>query len=838
MRFETASEFVRLEIRPDADRKREILLPVRSVRIDVPALNLYRLGAAEAQKRSAVRVLDRERQPLADTLLFETSHHYLFANGRPAWHGSPRRLMTDTEGGLQISRASQRLLGGSPFPNGAVAVTVQDAVTPGVERLHVSVSDADGQPVPGALVLWNLGAPACGRTDEVGEIDVGVVPAARLTALTEDGRWGQIEVPARPQRALEIRVERHSVEALPTGHLVGPRNSVDSQRLLSFARSRAGLFSIVTFPEGREARGVSLASFLEGGEALTLESKTRIWTLDATVVTTDAQGRSRPVKDAVAMSTYRGWSYSGDDGTLRFDNLKGNSPLAIQAPGFAPVLIDVAPQSDPLRIEMRPGGTGFGTVTDLQGQPVEGALVALHVIEGARPKDLSTTTDAAGNFELGGLARGLSTLKVEARGFAPATVRGIETTDDGDFEIGIVALQPGAELRGVVLDEQGDPLSGVAVHFATSPGLRRLDASYTIYTRRSGGRPLAFHDPKLQTDAKGRFVLQDLLPQETLRLDLTKRGYLPLGVPIELPVEDEVELRLESAATLIGTVTFGNGDPAEGVTIVLQREDGPGAQTGPRGSKTVSTNPAGSYEFPSLAAGTYRLTARALGLAIDIPEEPFSLVAGRTKQVDLTIGDGAAVSGKVYYSDGEPAARVRVRLAGQVGVTGNDGTYKLDGVRTGLQTFRVATWLDVRTEFDVEVLPGTNVIDAEVGGFALTGQVLHADGQGAAGARVNARGAGTIADENGEFRIQGAASGRVPVLASLGDQRASVEVVVPEEANSIVLTLEDHSVGAVQGTILGLDTDEMAQVELAAIGDGFHRGPQPDFEGNFRFKRL
>lgn len=838
LRLETAAKFVRLEVRPAADETREILLPVRHSRVDVPQLSLYRRGAPETTRKSSVRVLDRERQPLAHAELLETSRQALFASGVPAWRRGPRHVTTSAEGMLQLATARRRLLGGSFFPNGAPAVTVQDALGSRTGPLRVRVVDENDRPVSGALALWSLGAPACGRTDERGELEITGVPAAHLIALTSEGGWGRIELPLRSSKPLEIRVKQDEGHDPTTARLIGPRASVDSLRLLPFARTSPALFWTVTAPEGREPQGRSLAGLERSDQALFLESTERTWSLEAAVVTVNAEGEERAIEHAVA-STYRGWSYSGVDGKLRFDNLKGAARLRVDAPGFAAMLVDVTPQSDPLRIAMRPGGTGFGQVTDLQGQPISDALVALQVTDGPGSRDLSTNTDEAGGFEFRGLPNGVVELKVEARGFAPATIRGIEATNDGSFEIGTIALQPGARLRGVVLDERGDPLSGVAVHFATSPGLRRIGFSHTTYAHRDGVRPLAFHDARLETDAEGRFVLEDLLPDESFRLNLSKRGYLPLGVPIDLPVEDEIELRLETAATLLGSVTHDNGDPAERIEIVLQLEDAPDSAPQRRRSRKATTNPEGHYEFPSLAAGTYRLTARAPGLAVEIPEEPLSLSAGRTSRIDLTIGSGATVAGTVFHANRDPASSVRVRMAGQTDVTTTDGRYRLDGVRTGLQTFRATTGLGVQTEFDVEVLPGTNVVDAEFDGFLLTGQVLHADGRGAAGARVvGGRGALATADANGEFTLRGAARGKVRLMAGLGDQRANLEVDVPEQAENIVLTLEDRAAGSIRGTILGLDTDELAEVRLFATGKGYHQGPRPDFDGSFVFERL
>jgi RNA polymerase sigma factor (sigma-70 family) len=182
----------------------------------------------------------------------------------------------------------------------------------------------------------------------------------------------------------------------------------------------------------------------------------------------------------------------------RFEHLS----LTITHPDFAETNITVQPNSTGatnLLITMLPGFFVRGLVQDVSGNSIEGATV--RQVRWNEENEHSKTTDGSGAFEFKSMASGELMLAVQAKGFAPA-VQTLQVTNNIDalqFQLG-----PGQLLRGLITDEQGNPVGNAFIET----------------TRR------AVHKIRWSTnaDANGRFEW-DSAPQEPLLYSVLAEGF-------------------------------------------------------------------------------------------------------------------------------------------------------------------------------------------------------------------------------------------------------------------------------------------------------------------------
>jgi hypothetical protein len=151
-------------------------------------------------------------------------------------------------------------------------------------------------------------------------------------------------------------------------------------------------------------------------------------------------------------------------------------------------------------------GTGAieGIVTRAgSSQPIQGARVA---IWGDKGPDFQTTTDANGHYAFGGIPTGPFNMEVQAEGYLstpdPSTGKTIRfTISDGQLTRHDVTMTSAGALAGRVLDENREPLPGVAVEVLQL----RLN---------SWGRPTWNPVAQVVTNDRGEYRVESLPPDE------------------------------------------------------------------------------------------------------------------------------------------------------------------------------------------------------------------------------------------------------------------------------------------------------------------------------------
>lgn len=358
------------------------------------------------------------------------------------------------------------------------------------------------------------------------------------------------------------------------------------------------------------------------------------------------------------------------------------------------------------------GWTLSGQVRDAEDErPLSSARI--HVANGfLGAHSRSTTTDGGGAFALDGIVDEDPVVYVEADGYVASGPLSVGA-DDPDLD---VRLERGASLEGVVIDDRGEPLRGVAVRAFGSDARRPVDVAAVDQDSlgvtagpvppisSSGTRQLAIAE-QATTDAQGRFALRNLRSGRFTAL-ATQSGYAPSeSETVSLrPGETHRGLRIVMyrGHELRGRVLDARGRGLTGIPVELRLP----SERLPR--MTVSGED-GSFAFRAVR-GEVRLSA----LPYDL--QPVS--------VDVGMDDGDARDVDLVLSS--ELVTLRGRVFDERGDGIEDALVLVTSKGAGLP-IRRSTKTDRDGEFAVPALPDPPYdVSVEHAGYA-TGEVLDVD---------------------------------------------------------------------------------------------------------------
>lgn len=259
-----------------------------------------------------------------------------------------------------------------------------------------------------------------------------------------------------------------------------------------------------------------------------------------------------------------------DTGFFLVEIPEGFYTATAHAPGFRAAERNVAVVAKPEPVEIHfvlevgEKGGAVGTVTD---SATGDALAGVNVQAGTA----AVATDADGSYLLE-LVEGSHVLRFEKPGYF-AQERDV-TVIPGQFSQVDVALTFGfRSLRGVVTDEDGEPVQGVTVRVAAL-GLETV------------------------TDEEGAFALD--VPAGEYIVELAKAGFLTKTVAAVVPHGQVTVLNVQlddNTGRLVGAVTDTDGIPVQGAKVAIAAL---GLET--------ETGEDGRYEFPAVVVGTWRVS--------------------------------------------------------------------------------------------------------------------------------------------------------------------------------------------------------------------------------------
>lgn len=259
----------------------------------------------------------------------------------------------------------------------------------------------------------------------------------------------------------------------------------------------------------------------------------------------------------------------GDDGTTgpdgRFTLSVGTGPVRFTAQhaGFRDHASTPTAPASGVRIVLQRGLQLRGRVLDEAGTPVKGARVmALAPGKGGEDeKDLERVTESGpgGTFHLGGLEPGaflLAALVEEEEGGQRAMRMGatrVVLPFDGELT---VRLKAGASIRGVVVDQHGQPAPGIEL-MAMLEGVSGGPAPPVdeMVALLESGAPFG----QARTGEEGRFEIRNLRPGR-FELSVRGAGFEPLETQTRSG-EKELRLVVRRFPRLSGRVLGADGQP-------------------------------------------------------------------------------------------------------------------------------------------------------------------------------------------------------------------------------------------------------------------------------------
>lgn len=366
-----------------------------------------------------------------------------------------------------------------------------------------------------------------------------------------------------------------------------------------------------------------------------------------------------------------------EDGTFEVDNVEpGNATVTTRASGFQEFQLSglEVPADRPLtdlQIELEAGATIRGTVTLADGSPAIDAFVMLGDHSGTRQNKGFAATDGEGHYELTGIPYGnhrLSATDTEGRRAATSVI-----LDRDELEVDLV-FEEGVEVSGWVRTEQGQPVSGVEV--------------YLREERRTAG----FRMGNLgnTTGPDGTFRIGDVRPG-SYRLRASKEGFVAREqqevIEVDVTPLQGLEVVLTRGATVSGRILGLEYDDMVKVQIRALSRGGQMARPDYEGRFSIPNLPTGSVILEAEIPGT----GRRVQETVPIPEGTVEV------EQDLEFGTGYTLTGSVYRSD-EPLPGMNIYVSRRDGpgssaaVTGQDGTFRIEGLEEGSYDIRVRSF--------------------------------------------------------------------------------------------------------------------------------------------------
>lgn len=391
------------------------------------------------------------------------------------------------------------------------------------------------------------------------------------------------------------------------------------------------------------------------------------------------------------------------DGTFETPVL-GAHYLGARKQGFAPSHVLIANPKNKnfddefvLRL-LHLGGAVRGIVRDERGQPIAWAKVRVGnefsqvLATNTQPRrehtpcgiDVTTATD--GSFLVDGVASGLVTMFVGARGHAPKSLP-VDVPKGGEARCDVV-LERAASVRGTVRDAKGQPVGGATV------GLRNFGE---------------FASAEAKSEADGSYVLADLgsgsLPVEARLGGASARTQLVLAAG-ENATWDPV---LGTNLAVRGRVVDERGKPLAGFEVAAWHEDDlrSRAESGPEGSFAleevgadelvleVSAHFDSLFKLPGVKPGT-----DGLAVVVDDRHLPSGTITGRLldergRPVTATLVPWHPDSNRARHHKTDPAT----------------GVFRIGPVRPGLYTLTCESEGFGRVELGKHELAPNQVLD-------------------------------------------------------------------------------------------------------------------------------
>ena len=809
-------------------------------------------------------------------------------SGEVFWFAPRRAARTGEDGKARLPRAAGETLRVHVLAAGWAEAIADARADPPLRfeleagsELLLRVRDAAGRPAPGTEIRLGLPGWPVGRTDGRGRIRVRLPAAggkAPIQLRAADGAYldTEVEAAAREGEAepppVTLRLLRpHALR----GRVVVAGSGEPAPGALVWTWGEPGAFALTDVGGAYEIHWPAPALFWlqvaagghsgdgrmlrrTAGEAPTLA----VWAA-AAVSGEVADELGRPVSAAQVRAapadelgsgrhSQPGPAYTNRRGEFRLARLGPRVPYGLRAvhPDFASAGGRVGTgepgTTERVRLTLAAGGGARGRVVDAAGRPVAGGTLAARSegqddIRGwsrlqVAPARAMSAGD--GTFVLDHLAPGRYLLAARAPGFGGLTHRFEIASPPHQVELGELRLEAGIEIAGRVVDSEGRPLPGARVGV--------WDALAELFAGGASEEP-----PQVVADREGRFRLPDRREGESLGLYATHDGHGRGRLTVTVPPPAPPVITLARLVTVSGRVVDprGRGVPAAEVAWSSAPGPGFGRRGGPR-----TTGEDGGFRLEDVEPGSAWIGAAAAGsrvtqLAVTVP-------AAGLQGVELRLGPGAALTGRVLDRERRPVAGAGVSLGGESmrfahhslsDRTDGEGRYRLEGLTPGHVVLIASPGpgSGPATRAEARLEPGENEIDLLLPpGHEVSGSVLGPGGEPVAGASVSLRERGAfhvaVTGADGEFRFEGVPDGLYRAVAEApGFGGSEAWQVAVDGAPVSGLELRLGKTAAVSGRVVGAAAAALVSARVHAsrlLGET--RSVPVDGDGRYRLDGL
>jgi protocatechuate 3,4-dioxygenase beta subunit len=204
------------------------------------------------------------------------------------------------------------------------------------------------------------------------------------------------------------------------------------------------------------------------------------------------------------------------------------------------------------------------------------------------------------------------------------------------------------------------------------------------------GRPQTMETQRrnAESDAEGRFLLSGLPPDMPFDLSLASERWAWQKLPVPKLAAGErrtLEVRLEAGGRLAGRVVDEQGAPIAGASVRATKRGRWFGFDDPLVRRGV-TDAEGRFALEAVATGAVGLIAAAPGRLesdkLDVELAP----EGSLEGLELVLGLGASVAGRLSWPDASPAAEVEVEVGFDLSALGGMGAFNMRRGASGKAT--------------------------------------------------------------------------------------------------------------------------------------------------------
>ena len=496
-----------------------------------------------------------------------------------------------------------------------------------------------------------------------------------------------------------------------------------------------------------------------------------------------------------------------------------------------------APEQAPPGQRRKERASIAGTVRDVDGAPIEGALVCA-----AASSSMLNASDVRwpscarsgreGRYRVGDLAGVRHRVSAGAASFLPADYvyveadvrrRAVDLRTGGEATgIDLTLARGGVEIRGVVEDLRGAPIADAWIS--------------------SGGPESGTGIVWARSAANGQYTLW--VRPGTVTVAAQAQGHLA-GTTTGPTEGHTFTVSLAPEAVLRGTVIRASDrTPVEGARVRATP-----------GGPSVATDGEGRFRLEALAWGAYQARAE-MDDGFGMATEQVSLAPGETSvPLVIELKPAVFVEGRIVHADGavcdDGAITLREQASGREAhdTTEPTGLVHLPGLLPGTYTVTVACVGAVAADhYPPIVVRGRDVGERvwEVGkGRAIAGVLVDASGEPVVGVTLHARPLGgaaelpaVVSDDQGRFALRGLVAGSYELLPVAHARRTMPDapvLVKVGEVDVAGLRIALAATGEVRGTLRDPQKRPIVGAELTLkLGDSAQQATTGG-DGGFRF---